>query len=69
MVLIGTIAGAIGGVWVAQFLESQLYGLSKVDLKSFLLAWAALLAASAISSALAASKALRASPTDILRSV
>jgi ABC-type antimicrobial peptide transport system permease subunit len=63
----GIVVGVLGSLWLTRFLESQLYGVSRLDPLTFLLAPSLLLAVAALASFIPARRAASASPMTALR--
>jgi predicted permease len=65
--LIGVVLGVIGAMALGQVVESQLYGVSALDLRVFVLVPLALLAVSALACFIPSRRATRIDPADLLR--
>ncbi len=67
LVGLGVVGGVIGGALVSRVLASQLYGVSRADLPTWLLATSALVAAGLLASVIPAARAARVDPIVAIR--
>jgi ABC-type antimicrobial peptide transport system permease subunit len=63
----GVALGLLGSTWLTRFLDSQLYGISRLDPATYVIAPAFLLAVAALASYLPARRAAAVSPMTALR--